>query len=103
MCSRGLLGVFYIFVFVQTVVPDAGFSRQKRCIVIQKQSGTHGDSAEGDGDDDYRRPQPKAPMTDRLRKQDKIYEAEEISPEFQRLRKRFDRLKLKKPNKFSIF
>ncbi|XP_063898906.1 uncharacterized protein LOC135119139 [Helicoverpa armigera] len=44
-------------------------SRQKRCIVIQKQTGGKADSGEGSDDEDYdfKRPEPKAPLPDRLR------------------------------------
>ncbi|XP_037299558.1 uncharacterized protein LOC119190791 [Manduca sexta] len=75
-------------------------SRQKRCIVIQKQSGTHGDSSEGgDDDDDYRKPQPKEPRPDRLMNNKKQPDYEPVPPELSRYRmpeRRSDRLRFRK-------
>ncbi|CAH2208691.1 jg20396 [Pararge aegeria aegeria] len=43
--------IFMILILQQTILAST-LSRQKRCIVIQKQSGTHGDSSEGEDDRD---------------------------------------------------
>ncbi|XP_069363453.1 uncharacterized protein [Maniola hyperantus] len=50
--------IVLIIVVLQHTVLVSSLSGQKRCIVIQKQSGTHGDSSEGEEDRDVepRRP-----------------------------------------------
>ncbi|RVE44525.1 hypothetical protein evm_010854 [Chilo suppressalis] len=58
--------------FVILIIFKAGFlsasesPRQKRCIVVQKQSGGRDVGSEEDDNDDYTMPQPKDPRPDRL-------------------------------------
>ncbi|CAG4956416.1 unnamed protein product [Parnassius apollo] len=46
--------------------------RQKRCIVVQKQSGTHGDSTEDGGGDEDRSSEPRDFKPHRKRVQDPL-------------------------------
>ncbi|KAI8426772.1 hypothetical protein MSG28_014460 [Choristoneura fumiferana] len=124
---------------IQSHITVIGERKTKALYSDPKQSGTRGDSAEGDDEGDYRRPQP-VPKADRTSYRplhgDRSYEAEvvgpcarsariattilvanpavkqqclhccvsgwrEIPPELRRLRKRFDRLRLKKINRNS--
>ncbi|CAG4981436.1 unnamed protein product [Colias eurytheme] len=47
---RFMLFIILLLVFQRDIYGNAAGSRQKRCIVFQKQSGTHGDSTEENSD-----------------------------------------------------
>ncbi|CAH0730126.1 unnamed protein product, partial [Brenthis ino] len=81
MCRFKALFIFFIVISLELI--NAGnLSRQKRCIVIQKQSGTHGDSTEAEDDRYDERNHGNRGRVYGGRHN--VKDAEEISPEFLR-------------------
>ncbi|CAH2062144.1 unnamed protein product, partial [Iphiclides podalirius] len=63
-CHRSTVIILSVIYFGSYVLAFETNSRQKRCIVVQKQSGTHGDSSEGGGDEEGA-PEPRDSRSDR--------------------------------------
>ncbi|CAH2100670.1 unnamed protein product [Euphydryas editha] len=85
--SRCAVYLFFILISFHLFLHVEGYSRQKRCIVIQKQSGTHGDSTEGEderNEDPRDRKPPENHHNKRHGSRHDLHDAEEISPEFLR-------------------
>ncbi|XP_046975354.1 uncharacterized protein LOC124541482 [Vanessa cardui] len=83
MCRFVVL--LFVVVCFQQILHTVSQIRQKRCIVIQKQSGTHGDSTEG-ADERIEDPQerPEGPHNKRPGNRHDLQDTEELSPELLR-------------------
>ncbi|XP_045782052.1 uncharacterized protein LOC123878779 [Maniola jurtina] len=78
-----------IIVLLQHIFLVSSLSRQKRCIVIQKQSGTHGDSSEGEEDRDVEPRRPEKRSDDRYDRRN----AEKMPPDSEFLRYKISPMK----------